>query len=1082
MGVLDGQPVNQAITNPSFINKNVDDVMPNQLGFNRPMSGPDIADIQQAVNNIYDATGVSEIANGTDYNATPSTIDNGDSHLVALRKLANKFDPATGHVHSGSAGDAPPISGDAIANVPLASLISTGATIFSVTGSSRDVTSELSGKSESTAVDVPGIPTATGNNYALLLTHTTQRPIFDSGNNPIYGRVTHPGTAWLLSFYSLIAGVETVYSIPATGALNLDWYYQELFEPLVTTPVYQPTVPLLIETIGGMGDGASGTTFKDSEFEVYNASDSTKKFHVNLATQSAGFTTTLRSNQSFNSATFDFPNVGSATGNVIVTENDSATLTNKTIDPVRTTVNTDSTTTGSAATISSVSAGVLRLTNASLVSLAGINAGLSGQYLVLENKTGASISILNDDAGASAGNKIYTGTGSSVTVINNASVELIYDSTSSHWMLIGISSSGSSFGKNYITNGTAEVDTSGWATYADAAQNIPVDGTGGTATGLTFSRSTSSPLDGTASFLMAQANSTSLQGKGVSYDFTIDSADKAKMLSISFNYNASSTFVAADGITAPLNDGTTTTNVGNSDIEVFVYDVTNSLLVYVSPEVISANGSNNFTFKGQFQTASNSTSYRLILHVATTSSNATGWNFKFDEVVVGPQTQLLGPPITDEASNTSLSASAGFGTVSLASYWMRRVGDKAHFRGYFKSGTVAASTAFLTLPSGMTIDTNKFSSTSNAQRVGIGKRIVTSGSAESNTGIFDLFYDGSTNNEVFISEQTQSNAFNKRNGNSSFSTNDGFTFEFQVPITGWSSTTTMSNDTDTRVVAAHYQMSSPATSSLTDNTYARLDFDNKIFDTHAAVTTGVTWMFTAPVSGFYKYSASFAVSGSAITYQRFFIRVSKAGNVFAEHPCGGAPSTSSSVGGTASGNVSLTAGQTLTFDGLQQSGGTRTLTTGSLSSVSIERISGPATIAASESVNARYFASATSISGSLATISWTTKDYDSHNGMSSGTYSVPISGKYQINSAVALSGTFALNNLSVIEIQKNGSVVSRAKVYAPSAVTQILLQIHDEIGCVAGDTIRIQVSSAGTGPAVVSSNFENYISLARVGN
>lgn len=107
MGVLDGQPVNAAITNPAFINKNINDNMPNILGFNRISSGPNIADIQQAVNNLYTATGVSETQTGTQYNAPLGTILNGDSHLVALTKLARKFDALTGHLHTGTAGDAP---------------------------------------------------------------------------------------------------------------------------------------------------------------------------------------------------------------------------------------------------------------------------------------------------------------------------------------------------------------------------------------------------------------------------------------------------------------------------------------------------------------------------------------------------------------------------------------------------------------------------------------------------------------------------------------------------------------------------------------------------------------------------------------------------------------------------------------------------------------------------------------------------------------------------------------------------------------------------------------------------------------
>jgi hypothetical protein len=110
MGVLDGQPVSAAITNPAFINKNISDIMPNQLGFNRPLSGPDIADIQAAVNKLYTATGASESGTGTIYDATPGTITNGTSYESALTLLADKFDAATGHSHSGADGDGGPLA------------------------------------------------------------------------------------------------------------------------------------------------------------------------------------------------------------------------------------------------------------------------------------------------------------------------------------------------------------------------------------------------------------------------------------------------------------------------------------------------------------------------------------------------------------------------------------------------------------------------------------------------------------------------------------------------------------------------------------------------------------------------------------------------------------------------------------------------------------------------------------------------------------------------------------------------------------------------------------------------------------
>lgn len=328
----------------------------------------------------------------------------------------------------------------------------------------------------------------------------------------------------------------------------------------------------------------------------------------------------------------------------------------------------------------------VRLTNSALVNIAGITAGSSGQLLYLTNVSGVEVEIDNQNGAATAANRIITGTGSDLDLSDGASIVLKYDGTSSRWRIIGGSGSGGgsnptttlgdtiytsitgtpgtlarlpigSANQALVVDGTnsipkwktlyqtnapnylaanpdAEIDTMGCTTYADAAGNRPVDGTGGTATGLTFSRSTSSPLRGVAHFRMAQANATDIQGKGVSCAFTIDSSDQAKQLGIHFDFRASADFTAGDGTTAPLNDGTTSTNAGNSDVEVFVYDVTNSTLIYVNPQTITAKGSNIFEFQGSFQTAPNSTSYRLIYHVATDNDPATGWIFDFDNVLV----------------------------------------------------------------------------------------------------------------------------------------------------------------------------------------------------------------------------------------------------------------------------------------------------------------------------------------------------------------------------------------------------------------------------------------------------------------
>ena len=102
--------------------------------------------------------------------------------------------------------------------------------------------------------------------------------------------------------------------------------------------------------------------------------------------------------------------------------------------------------------------------------------------------------------------------------------------------------------------------------------------------------------------------------------------------------------------------------------------------------------------------------------------------------------------------------------------------------------------------------------------------------------------------------------------------------------------------------------------------------------------------------------------------------------------------------------------------------------------------------------------------------------------MSSGVYTVPVSGKYQVNTSLAFSGTFALNSQSDLVIQKNGTTVSEQLDYAGGIITADHVSLSDTINCLAGDTLRVQLSSGATSPSIVSSNTKNFISIFRVGN
>ena len=170
---------------------------------------------------------------------------------------------------------------------------------------------------------------------------------------------------------------------------------------------------------------------------------------------------------------------------VMVNLNGTQTLTNKTLAFLKTNTITDSSTTGSSVTIPSgdIADGTVRLTNNSLVSISGITAGSSAQYITLINQTGNSINLLNDDSGATSANRIFTGTGGTLAMPNNASFTLVYDTTSTHWMLTGTAASGSGFTApttqsflqtNYYTFTTTSANATKGAIYTNNGQTFTV--------------------------------------------------------------------------------------------------------------------------------------------------------------------------------------------------------------------------------------------------------------------------------------------------------------------------------------------------------------------------------------------------------------------------------------------------------------------------------------------------------------------------------------------------------------------------------------------------------------------------------
>lgn len=602
--------------------------------------------------------------------------------------------------------------------------------------------------------------------------------------------------------------------------------------------------------------------------------------------------------------------------------------------------------------------------------------------------------------------------------------------------------------KNYIAYNNFENNaTTGWSLgnvtlTSNFPSGVPTFGSGASGN-LSIATVSSGQLAGLYSLSYVSSAATTAGDFVASQAYTIDIEDQAKVLTFKFAYSA---------VTNPSNcnfSGTSSNSFG-----VAIYDITNSAWIMPAGvwNLVQSSGVGIAT--GTFQTPSNMTQFRLVLFNANATAGAT--TLYLDDFFVGPQVSPLAPAMSDWKNDQTFTWN-GAGTVTNNSVYYRRVGDTMEVSGSATIGTVSGTTASLTLP--FAIDSTKMTSTANLSTLGYA--FDTNGSSgfvfAAGQGQA-IFYDGSDTAKVYFANKGTT-SYDKIAGSTAWTSNQPITFKFSVPIAGWSSNAVSSADTDTRVVIA--QASGSATGGNGAGT--AFVFPTVQFDTHAAYNSS-TGAYLAPVSGYYR--ATIAINTSAV--QSFYVYVNGSQRTLMGQSVG------SEVQG--SGVVKVNAGDSIT---VAPGASVSPLGTGY---ITFERLSGPAVVQAAESVNARYYSSATSISGSLATITYATKDYDTHNAYSGGTYTVPVTGKYEINAAILITGTIALNNNLIVEIQKNGTVVSRFTEFFPATLTDGKAAFSDLISCNAGDTVRIQVSSSVTGPSIVSSNFDNYFSIFRQGN
>lgn len=625
--------------------------------------------------------------------------------------------------------------------------------------------------------------------------------------------------------------------------------------------------------------------------------------------------------------------------------------------------------------------------------------------------------------------------------------------------------SGSGGGINYIENGDAEIASPAPSLYSDAAAAMPVDGTGGsvnTSTELDFSRSTSSPLRGSASWVFDK-KSGDQQGKGGAFPFAIDVADKGKQASITFDYSVlSGTYATGDVAVYIVHDPSGTPKV----IQPSAFNIEN-----VGVESLA-----RLTFQTEYSSVLD---YRLCFHVASTSSSA--YSLKFDNIVLGPQVVPMGAPVTDWVSYTPTIATAA-GTHTGRWY---RSGENIVFRGRVSlSGAVSGTINFLNaLPAGLSHDSSK---------------MITG-------GVYGkvLAFDGSTpyNGTLYMPNSTTLLAYYDGNATPwgatspfTWGASDEFEYEISVPIVGWASNTVVSDSADTRVVAgSNGKASAQAITATTYGTAQKVTYNTTpILDSHGMWDSANNrWVVKVP--GRYRVTAPLAYATTTAEVQGIAMLRLNNSDIHQVYLSKSASTNSNVAACTLEAIVNASAGdyfEVFTYHPVP-AGSLDILGNASVSQVRfmIEMLQGPSQIAASEVIACRYTSDAAqSIANTgFQIVNFEDKSYDTHNAVTIGAswkFTAPAPGKYSISATVNYSTqTYAVGNNADIAIYKNGSVYSFGPTWDAQAAVSVQASnsYSDDIDLLAGDYIDVRVSNGRTAGATTLAVSGVQVSIKRLG-
>jgi hypothetical protein len=693
-------------------------------------------------------------------------------------------------------------------------------------------------------------------------------------------------------------------------------------------------------------------------------------------------------------------------------------------------------------------------------------AGASNQYQVAFITDTLQVKVSNGTEWKTIGARLDTYTSGTIpaaasntnSIIWVSDLQQVQVSNGSAWVQVG-SKAGT---KNYFSQNNANPDfetnsVSPWsACTLTFSSGVPSGAPTLTATQMAIATTATTPLSGTYSMLLSKSAANAQYQGFISGALTIDREDTAKVLYGSFYYEVVSGTIDLSGSST-------------QSLEIWIYNTVSGQWTqpagYRGMNQSSGVGKVVFSFQTDGTYANNA--YKIA--VITQQTGTSAFVVEFDDFVVGPQAIVLGSAMTDWQNFTPTYAGGGSATYNTRYSSWRRNGDTMEIKlgVLITASGSGASNWTIAIPNGLSIDTSKLNSTTGYVDIGSGDRYAASTTSHYSTFIRMLY----TTPTTMLIVQNHAGSDVNFTG-SQLVLNDQHFINVSLPILGWGSFSQMSSDTDTRVIfASMYQ-----TSNQTVSAGAALPFSSVIYDNSSSLTLA-TGRFTAPISGIYQV----ALSAFARTAVGNTLSLYKNGNVGTSYGIVSFGTANTYYSGTYT--LQLNAGEYIDV----RMDVASTLLGGY--TMSVNRISGPSVITATETVACRYSntAGTTIPSGGLSSTPFATKVYDTHSAWNGTQFVAPVSGKYSVKCHLFFQlGAWTIPAKS-ISIAKSGSssLTEYIALFVPSVGSTVELGMSGSttIDLMAGDILAIGITLNESSSRFLNTLAgTNVLAIERVGN